>query len=402
MGGNNTGRKRRFGNVRKLPSGNWQVRYPGPDGVLRTDDQTYRTKTDAENRLVEIEADVRRGDWIDPDAGQISLKEYAEKWIAERDLEDSTRELYMGYLRNHINPTLGTALLCELSAPRIRAWRSALLQDGTGAPTVARNYALLRAVLNTAVDDEILKRNPCRISGAGQTETPERPIATLAEVFAIATSIQARYRLLVLLAAFGQLRFGELVALRRSDLTLPPRRRPTPKEISAGAEPDTLIDDGFAVLRVSRALAELNSGTRKLKGPKSTAGKRTVALPAALLPEIREHLDRYAEAGPHGRLFIGPKKASPRRSSFNGIWKKALKGSHANPALHLHDLRHTGGTLAAQTGATLKEVMSRIGHGSTRAAMIYQHATSDRDRKIAEALNLMIEEARAAGEEAAE
>jgi integrase len=163
-----------------------------------------------------------------------------------------------------------------------------------------------------------------------------------------------------------------------------------------------MVDDGVAVLRVSRALAELNSGTRKLKGPKSTAGKRTVALPAALLPEIREHLDRYAEAGPYGRLFIGPQKASPRRSSFNRIWKKALKGSHANPALHLHDLRHTGGTLAAQTGAPLKEVMSRIGHGSTRAALIYQHATSDRDRKIAEALNLMIEEARAAGEEAAE
>jgi integrase len=139
-----------------------------------------------------------------------------------------------------------------------------------------------------------------------------------------------------------------------------------------------------------------------LKGLKSTAGKRTVALPAALLPEIREHLDRYAEAGPHGRLFITPQKASPRGSSFNRICKKALKGSHANPALHLHDLRHTGGTLAAQTDVPLKEVMFRIGHGSTRAAMIYQHATSDRDRKIAEVLNLMIEEARAAGEEAAE
>ncbi|WP_308216014.1 tyrosine-type recombinase/integrase [Pseudonocardia humida] len=75
--------------------------------------------------------------------------------------------------------------------------------------------------------------------------------------------------------------------------------------------------------------------------------------------------------------------------------------SGANPALHLHDLRHTGGTLAAQTGATLKEVMSRIGHGSARAAMIYQHATSERDQRIAEALNLMIEEARAVGEEAA-
>jgi len=401
MGGNSRGRKRRFGSLRKLPSGNWQVRYPGPDSVLRTDERTYPTKTEAEDRLVEIEADVRRGEWIDPDASQISLTEYAEKWVNERDLEDSTRELYAGYLRNHLAPTLGSVMLCELSAPRIRAWRTALLSNGTGAPTVARNYALLRAVLNTAVDDELLRRNPCRISGAGQTETPERPIATLTEVFAIASGIQERYRLLVLLAAFGQLRFGELTGLHRSDLTLPAPRRPTIDEVANGLLSDAIIDDGIIQLRVSRALSELNSGVRNIKGPKSNAGKRTVALPAALLPEIREHLDRFAEPGPAGRVFIGPKNATPRRSAFNRIWKQALKAAHANPALHLHDLRHTGGTLAAQTGATLKEVMSRIGHGSTRAAMIYQHATSDRDRKIAVALNLMIEEARAVGGRAA-
>jgi integrase len=401
MGGNSTGRKRRFGNVRKLPSGNWQVRYPGPDGVLRTDDRTCETKTEAESRLVEIEADVRRGEWLDPDAGKVSLKEYAEKWIAERDLEDRTRELYAGYLRNHIGPMLGSAILSDLSAPRVRAWRNTLKAEGVGATTIARSYSLLRAVLNTAVDDEILRRNPCRIRGAGQAETPERPTASLAEVFAIAASIQRRYRLLVLFAAFGQLRFGELVALRKSNLTVPAQRRPTAEEIEAGAPPDELLDDGTPMLHIVRALAELDSGARRLKGPKSTAGRRTVALPAAILPEIREHLKRYAETGPDGRLFIGPKQATPRRSSFNRTWKRALTASQANPALHLHDLRHTGGTLTAQTGATLKEIMSRIGHGTTRAAMVYQHATSERDRRIAEALNVMIEEARSAGEEAA-
>jgi hypothetical protein len=89
---------------------------------LRTDDQTYQTKTAAEARLIDIEADVRRRDWVDPDAGRVSVKEYAETWIAERDLEDRTRELYTGYLRNHIGPTLGSAMLCELSAPRVCSW----------------------------------------------------------------------------------------------------------------------------------------------------------------------------------------------------------------------------------------------------------------------------------------
>ena len=93
--------------------------------------------------------------------------------------------------------------------------------------------------------------------------------------------------------------------------------------------------------------------------------------------------------------------ATPRRSSFNRIWKRAFEASGANPELHLHDLRHTGSTLAARTGATLKEIMARIGRGSTRAAMTYQHATSEGDRRIAEALDLMIRDARAAVEEAA-
>ncbi|HEY0621424.1 MAG TPA: hypothetical protein VGD15_27685, partial [Kribbella sp.] len=86
------------------------------------------------------------------------------------------------------------------------------------------------------------------------------------------------------IAAFGQLRFGELVALRKPDLAMPIRRRPTADEIAGGAPPDKLIDDGTPILHISHALAELNSGARRLKGPKSNAGKRRVALPAAILP----------------------------------------------------------------------------------------------------------------------
>ena len=154
------------------------------------------------------------------------------------------------------------------------------------------------------------------------------------------------------------------------------------------------------MLRVDRAITQLDSGEQRLKGPKSEAGHRKVALPAAILPDIRAHLaaEVFTEPSPDGRLFMGPKKATPKRQNFNRIWKKALTKAGVNPALHLHDLRHMGGTLTAQTGATLKEIMSRIGHSSTRAAMIYQHATDERDRQIAEALNLMIEAARQEGE----
>jgi hypothetical protein len=88
--------------------------------------------------------------------------------------------------------------------------------------------------------------------------------------------------------------------------------------------------------------------------------------------------------------------ATPRRNNFNSVWKAAVKAAGANPDLHLHDLRHAGATLTAQTGATLNEIMSRIGHSSTRAAMIYQHATSKRDHDLAQALDALIRTAREA------
>jgi integrase len=400
MSGNNRGWKRRFGSIRKLPSGNFQARYPDTNGLLRTADQTFPTETAAKDYLVQLEAEMLRGEWLDPDAGKVSVKEYAERWIAERDLSHRSAENYVGYLRNHINPHLGVLMLVEVSPARIRTWRKTLFDGGTGASTVAKCYRFLHAVMSTAADDELIRRNPCRVRGAGVERSPERPIATLAEVFAIAASIQPRYRLLVLLAAFAQLRYGELLALQRGDITLPPQRQPTAEEIAAGVAPNELIDNGFGVLRVDRAITQLNSGEQLVKGPKSEAGHRTVNLPGAILQDVRRHLrtDGFTDPGETGRLFRGPKGATPTRQNFNRVWKAALKKANANPDLHLHDLRHTGGTLTAQTGATLKEIMSRIGHSSTRAAMLYQHATSERDRRIAQALDAVIEEARRSAE----
>ncbi|MEV6604742.1 tyrosine-type recombinase/integrase [Kutzneria sp. NPDC051319] len=365
--------------------------------MLRPAPETFDTKGDAEDFLGDIETDLRRDEWTDPDAGKIAITTYCLQWIAERGLELRTIELYQGFVRNHIKPRIGDLMLSELTPAMVRRWRMDMLKDRVGATTVAKVYRFLRAVLNTAVDDdELIRRNPCRIKGAGQEHAPERPTVTVVEVFAIAHAIARRYRLLVLLAAFGQLRFGELIALRKTDLLLPPPRRPTAAEVAAGVDPDDLIDDGVPVLLVRRAVAQLGTGEQVLKGPKSEAGNRTVALPSLILPDIRAHLAMDGKGGfvdpePHGRLFRGPKGATPRRQNFNSkVWKPARAAAGVNPELHLHDLRHAGATLTARTGATLRELMSRLGQSSTRAALIYQHAASERDVEIAVALDTLI------------
>jgi integrase len=211
-------------------------------------------------------------------------------------------------------------------------------------------------------EHQVLRRNPCRIETGGREESPERRTLPLPVVFEIAAAIPVRYRVLVLLATFTSLRWGELVALRRGH-----------------------IDLNACEIGVIETTAQLDTGALVAETPKSRAGVRTVAFPPELVPELRWHLERFAEPGEQGLLFVGPQGGRLRRGNFRKIRVKACTKAGA-PGTHFHDLRHTGGTLAAATGASLRELMARLGHSSTRAAMIYQHATRDRDQAIAKAL----------------
>ncbi|WP_329018788.1 tyrosine-type recombinase/integrase [Streptomyces sp. NBC_00690] len=364
------GKRRQFGRVRKLPSGRYQARYVGPDGLLRPAPETFRTKKDADDWLADKQTEMRRGDWHDPDAGKVPFGPYAVAWIAERELTVTTRQLYGSLLRNHLEPCFGTVAVADISPPVVRRWRADKLVSGTGPTTVAKAYALLRAIMATAVSDQMIRRNPCVIKGASIVHTPERPTATVQEVYDLASTIQPRYRVLVLMAGFLGLRWGELVGLHRRD-----------------------IDLERGTVRVRRAVAELFNGKQEIKAPKSAAGKRTVAIPAVILGEILDHLHGFAESGADGRVFIGAKGATPRRNHFNRLWRKACEEAGIK-GLHFHDLRHTGNTLAASTGASTRELMSRMGHSTARAALIYQHASADRDRLIADAVSGLVKTGR--------
>jgi integrase len=355
-------KRRHFGSIRKRVSGRYQARYTGPDGKTYSAPETFERKTDAQKWLSAKETDITRGDWTSPDAGQVTFAHYSEQWMKDRVLKPRTRELYDGLLRNHLLPNFGgTTTLNDITLAGIRRWRKERLDAGPdadrpfGPVTVAKAYRLLHAIMETAADDELIRRNPCRIDGAGKEDSDERSVIPLPSVFVIADKLPRRYRALVLLATFAQLRLGELASLTRNRLDL-----------------------ATCQVRVTDA--------------KSPAGNRTVTLPAEIMPELREHLRRYAAPGPKGLVFIGPKGGILRRNNFNPIWRKACVIAGA-PDAHFHDLRHTGGTLAATTGATIKELMARLGHSSPRAAMIYQHATRERDKTIADGLGQLMRDA---------
>ena len=110
--------------------------------------------------------------------------------------------------------------------------------------------------------------------------------------------------------------------------------------------------------------------------------------PEQIVAELERHRDVY---GDRGLVFAGLKGAPLRRSNFAKVWKEALDKT-GGTRFHFHDLRHTGNTLAAATGASTKELMARMGHASQRAALIYQHANPERDRVIADALGVVIQQ----------
>jgi integrase len=359
--------KRRFGRVRRLPSGRWQARYKGPDGIDRPADRTFANKIDAERWLALTEAEIVRGDWLDPDAGRVSFIQFARSWVAERpNLRPKTLQLYDGLVRLHMAPTLGTLTVQDITEPRVRRWRKSLLDAGVGEVTVAKAYRLLKAIMNTAVDDGMIRRNPCRIKSAGQEKSPERPVLTIRQVFDLADAIAPRYRALILLAVFGSLRWGELAALRRRHINL-----------TSGT------------LRVELSVVELVDGSLVTGPPKSEAGTRIVTLPAFLLPGIAAHLEQFTPRGDDSLVFTGPKNAPLRRSNFSRTWRDAIEAAGLT-GVHFHDLRHTGNHIAAATGASLRELMGRMGHSTTRAALIYQHRTSERDRFIAAAMSEIV------------
>jgi hypothetical protein len=201
---------RHFGAIRKLPSGRWQARYRGPDGVLRPAPETFERKGDAARWLAEIETDIMKGEWRDPDRAEQLVTEYAETWIKERlGLRPRTIELYEGLLRRQIAPCFTGVTLAKIdnNPAAIRAWRAALLSAGVSVSVSAKAYRLLRAVLHTAVDDDVIRRNPCRIKGADQEHTEERPTLTPGQVAALARRMPPRLVALVMLATYASLRW---------------------------------------------------------------------------------------------------------------------------------------------------------------------------------------------------
>ncbi len=370
-------RKRTFGSVRQLPSGRYQARYVGGDGLQRTAPRTFATKADANAYLATQESDIVRETWKAPKHARVTLGEYGRTWIAQRPIKPSTRERYRSAWNLHIDPHIGTLMIDDVNPAVVREWYAALGEhlrasalekgrrfqtvDQAGSATLAHAYRLLKAVMNTALEDELIPNNPCRIKGASTYRHAERPTLGIDEIEELARQVPARYKATVYLLAWAGIRLGEAAELRRKG-----------------------IDLKHSQVRVERAVYPIDS-EYVVQTPKSRAGVRTIVLPEFVTEVLREHMRDYSPIGPDGLLF-------PTRfgtCAYNAIQLAITRTLRAMgyESMRVHDLRHSGQLLAATNGATLTDLQRRMGHSTVNAAMAYAHASRDNGRSIAERMN---------------
>jgi integrase len=366
--------RRSFGRLRRLPSGRYQAAYPGPDGRLHTAKATFGARDDAESWLSDRRKEIDRDLW-NPGAAKAAKKKpsitfatYADSWVdirrvKGRPLRPRTKAHYRKLLKHHILPTFGPKQLRSITPDMVDRWYEHTAVD---TPTTrAHCYSLLKTIFESARTgrERLIEVNPCLIDGGGTTDRVIKPKpASIEQLEILVTNMPERLQLMVLLAGWAALRFGELIELRVSD-----------------------IDLAEGVVHVRRGAVRLK-GEFVVGDPKSAAGKRSVALPPHLLPAVKKHLADYVPNKPDALLFPSAGGTHLQPSTLYRHFYRARTAA-GREDLRWHDLRHTGAVFAAQAGGTLAELMQRLGHSTPAAALRYQHAAEGRDKLLATKLS---------------
>jgi integrase len=219
------------------------------------------------------------------------------------------------------------------------------------------------AMLNTAAEDDLIAKNRCQVKGAGTERSDERPLISAAQALALADTIDPRYRAAVWIIATCGLRTGELLGLTRGDVDVRDRR-----------------------IIVTKQRQELSTGI-ELRQPKTQAGTREIAMPASIVVHLQDHLDVYVGGHRDSPMFPGP-AGGVRRATYYRAWHAAVAAAEVRADLKPHDLRHLANTMAARVpGTTAKDLMARMGHQSSAAALRYLHRSPGADRAMSEGID---------------
>ena len=378
-----THHRRRFGWIRKLPSGRWQARYKGADGKLRPAPNTFRTKGMAEQWLAGIEADLMRGNWSAPQRSKETVALWAERWMASKlNLKPKTKEDYENKLRVYVLPKWGDTPISQITRADIQQWTQEIVQTGVSSSTVRRAVGCLSRILKEAVVAGTLPSNPCQQISLPRASKGEVKPLTIEQIKTLANEIEnpppklagngaqttgrhhfPEYGLLVRLAALSGLRAAEIAGLKKRPIDL---------------------DNG--VVRVTETLSEVRGHLYTV--PPKTYQARAVPLPNFLVKELQEHLSKL-DGDQDSYVFRASQGGALRWQNFyHKHFKPAVLRAGLPANTRFHDLRHTAAALMIAENAHPRAIMERLGHSSINVTLgTYGHLLPTLDEELTQKLN---------------
>lgn len=342
-------------------NGSWIVRYRDNAGKQRK--KSFTRKSEAERWRTLTEADIHRGNYLDPVRGKITVSDYADIWAAGlTHLKESTSNRYRGILLTHIRPVWGSWQLTKITTNDINSWITTLMSDGLRPASVRQTHRVLSLILDSAVNDERLARNPAKGASLPRTVRDEIKYLSPSELNAFLSACGADDLVPRTLALTG-LRFGELAALRAKRYD-PVKRR----------------------LTVAESMTEVQ-GKLVFTTPK-THQTRIVVVPQLIAGRIEE---LCASRNPDDLLFTSPKGAPLRLRNWRRRVFDPACVAIGREDLSPHDLRHTAASLAIAAGANVKVVQKMLGHSSAAMTLdIYAALFPDDLDTVASALDSML------------
>ena len=329
--------------------------------------RTFLTQEEAVRWKREQERALQRGEWIDPNLSSITFGEWSEKWLmAKTNIAPRTLRGYRKRLKNHLLPEFGSKKLTSITNNEIGQWISRSIASGKGAMAIRQSFGVLRQVLNSAVLDGRLNRNPAIGVSLPKVTKNEKRALTLIQLKALADEC-ADYKTLVLFAGTTGLRWGEIAALQCKDVSLLNRTVFVGKAVS----------DGF--------------NGEKVVASTKTHQSRTVPIPKELIPPLELLISNRS---PEARLFTMPGDGVLEYNNFmSRIFRPAVKRCELE-GIAFHNLRHTTASLLISQGTPITTVAGILGHASTQMTLdTYGHLYEDDASKYIDRLGERLFEA---------
>lgn len=339
----------------------WRARYRDATGKEPT--RHFKLKKEAERWLDEVTASIVTGQYVDPSAGKMTLKEYAEQWRSIQVIRPTSSAHYETMLRRHVYPTLGHHPLSALQPTHIQAWVKGISE--TLAPsTVGVVHGIVSSCLKSAVRDRRISHNPCEGTRLPEVLPSKVVPPETAEVLRLHDKIDERYQSLVHMIAASGMRSGEAYGLT-SDR----------------------VDFLRGIITVDRQATYLAKQPIQFGPPKRPASFRDIPIPHDLVESLSAHIATYG-LGDHGLIFSSPDGGFIRRSTFSAkIWRPAVEAANLRKGTRLHDIRHYYASLLIRHGESVKTVQKRLGHATAAETLdTYGHLwpdSDDRTRAIA-------------------